>query len=121
MTRSEFIEMIGGAETGGLGSEDARVKALGDGGLAAGRYQQHWSWRLDHWPAWAWYVLELLDRAALREFVREHAGNTARELADLYNLGHRAPDPAYDIRCMTALARLGLAGSVFDEPVKVTG
>jgi hypothetical protein len=118
MTVKQFIAMIGEAETGGLKDEDARLRAIGDGGLAGGYYQQHWNWRVDNWPAWAWSVLRMLDRIGLEIFAAKHPGKPARQLADLYNLGHAAPDPQYDTRCRTGLADLGRPQTDLDEIVK---
>ena len=118
MTTRQFIEMIGEAETGGEANGDARLRAIGDGGLAGGFYQQHFVWRVDFWPAWAWAVLRVLDRLGLENFLARHQGKTARELADLYNLGHVAPDPAYDKRCLAGLETLGRPSTTFDEVVK---
>src|SRR5712671_1580013 len=103
MTRAQFVTMIAMAE-----SAD-KVKATGDHGLASGEFQMHVDWRLDYWPFWAWEVLALLDRYALEHFiVFDHSGAkrvpiTARALADIYNLGHSAGDPQYDVRCLRAL------------------
>ena len=118
MTLREFIDMIGQAETGGLKSEDARLRAIGDGGLAGGWYQMHWSWRVDYWPAWAWPVLRMLDRLGLENFALKHPGMTARGLADLYNAGHPTWDPQYDTRCKTALVLLRKPQSAIDEPIE---
>lgn len=118
MTVRQFIEMIGEAETGGEASEDARLRAIGDGGLAGGFYQQHFVWRKDFWPAWAWSVLRMLDRIGLENFAARHQGATAQVLADLYNLGHVAPDPEYDKRCLAGLEALGRPSTTFDEVVK---
>ena len=117
MTIRQFIAMIGEAETGGLKNEDDRLHAIGDGGLAGGYYQMHWSWRYDNWPAWAWWVLRVLDRIGLEAYCVKHAPRTARELADLYNLGHQAPDPQYDKRCQSGLADLGLPQTTLEEVV----
>lgn len=117
MTIRQFISMIGEAETGGLVNEDARLRAIGDGGLAGGYYQQHWKWRIDNWPAWAWQVLRMLDRLGLENYCVKHQGKLAHELADLYNLGHSAPDPQYDKRCQSGLADLGLPQTVLKEIV----
>jgi hypothetical protein len=117
MTTEEFIAMIGEAETGGAAKLSERLNAIGDHGLAGGYYQQHWTWRRDYWPNWAWYLLEQIDREAVRLFVSDHHGKTARELAGLYNLGHAAPDPAYDQRCLAGLERLGLDSKLLDEMV----
>lgn len=118
MTIRQFIAMIGEAETGGLKDEDARLRAIADRGLAGGYYQQHWKWRVDYWPAWAWSVLRLLDRLGLETFCAKHQGKTARELADLYNLGHSAPDSQYDTRCQSGLAAIGRQLSAYEEVVK---
>jgi hypothetical protein len=115
MTTRQFIAMIGEAETGSVGIEDARLRAIGDRGLAGGYYQQHWAWRVDNWPAWAWQVLCLLDRLGLESFAHKHAGKTARELADLYNAGHPTVDPQYDKRCLGGLVDLGILQSAFEE------
>jgi len=117
MTVRQFIAMIGEAETGGLKNEDARLRAIGDGGLAGGYYQQHWKWRIDFWPAWAWAVLRMLDRLGLEAYCAKHSGKTAHELADAYNLGHQAADPQYDKRCQSGLADLALPQAVFEEVV----
>jgi hypothetical protein len=106
MTTEEFIAMIGEAETGGAAHLSDRLKAIGDHGLAGGYYQQHWTWRRDYWPTWAWFLLEHIDREAVRLFVSDHHGKTALELAALYNLGHPAPDPDYEERCLAGLKRL---------------
>lgn len=118
MNIRQFINMIGEAETGGLKDEDARRRAIGDGGLAGGYYQMHWTWRVEFWPAWAWPVLRMLDRIGLEIFVARNAGKTARELADLYNLGHASSDPRYDSRCQSGLADLGLPQIELDAVVK---
>src|ERR1700730_11927270 len=100
MTRAQFVKMIAIAET------NDRLKDIGDGGRAGGKFQMHWDWRVDYWPEWAWEALALIDRAALEWFIQfDRTGKprrlvTARELADLYNLGHPAPDAAYDERCL---------------------
>jgi hypothetical protein len=117
MTTRQFINMIGEAETGAEKTEDARLRAIGDGAVAGGYYQMHWAWRVDYWPAWAWAVLRMLDRLGLEIFVARHAGKTARELADLYNAGHPTVDPQYDTRCQSGLADLGLPQELFDMEV----
>jgi len=117
MTTKQFIQMIGEAETGGLKRAQDRLEAIGDSGLAGGFYQQHWTWRRDYWPLWAWTVLRLMDEAALEQYIQAHPGRTARELADNYNLGHQAPDPAYDERCLSGLSRLGISAEELDKPV----
>lgn len=117
MTRAQFVHMIEIAESGG------RLDAIGDNGLAAGRYQMHWDWRKDYWPAWAWEVLALLDRWAIEHFIAylrngaPRPAPIARALADLYNLGHPSPDPAYDARCLRALETLGINAKEFDTIV----
>jgi hypothetical protein len=117
MNTRQFIAMIGEAETGAIKDEDARLRAIGDGGLAGGYYQQHWNWRVDNWPAWAWSVLRMLDRLGLENFVAKGKGRTAGQLADLYNLGHAARDPQYDKRCRTGLAALGLPPGAYEASV----
>lgn len=117
MTIEQFIAMIGEAETGGVGHEPARAQAIGDSGLAGGYYQQHWAWRRDYWPTPFWDMLRTMDAAAIRRFVRVHPEETARELADRYNLGHSAPDPGYDQRCLRALATLGIAPGELDDGI----
>lgn len=118
MTRKQFVEMIGHAES------ENKPKTIGDGGLAAGVYQQHWAWRLDYWPDFAWQTLALLDKYALEQFcVHDSRGFPrppikARALADLYNAGHPAPDPKYDARCQKALAEMGLPLSLLDSIVE---
>jgi hypothetical protein len=118
MTRTHFVNMIAIAES------NDKPKAFGDHGLAGGRFQMHWDWRADYWPEWAWEALALLDRCALEWFiVRDRTGkprppSTARQLADLFNLGHPAPDQAYDIRCLTALEALGVVQEEFDTVVE---
>ena len=117
MTRTQFVNMIAIAES------DDKVKAFGDHGLASGRFQMHMDWRSDYWPSWAWEVLALLDRFAIEHFVIFHRDGTplppatARALADLYNLGHPAPDPAYDQRCLTAMEAMGITQDEFDKIV----
>ena len=118
MTVRQFIAMIGEAESGGLPNEDVRLRAIGDGGLAGGYYQMHWKWRLDNWPLWAWAVLRMLDRLGLENYCAKHPGQSARKLADVYNLGHQAPDPAYEERCQNGLADLGLPQTMLEELVK---
>ena len=113
MTIRNFIAMIGEAETGGLKSEDDRLRAIGDHGLAGGYYQQHWAWRVDYWPAWAWAVLRALDRIGLENFCAKHPRVPAQDLADMYNLGHLEADPQYDTRCQTGLAKLGIDAGQF--------
>jgi DNA-directed RNA polymerase subunit N (RpoN/RPB10) len=115
MTIRQFIAMIGEAETGGLKNEDERLRSIGDGGLAGGYYQQHWKWRIDNWPAWAWSVLRMLDRLGLENYCAKRSGMTAHQLADLYNLGHLAPDPQYDKRCQSGLATLELPLTTLEE------
>ena len=117
MTRTQFVNMIAIAES------DDKVKAFGDHGLASGRFQMHMDWRSDYWPSWAWEVLALLDRFAIEHFVIFHRDGTprppatARALADLYNLGHPAPDPAYDQRCLTAMEAMGITQDELDKIV----
>ena len=117
MTVRQFIAMIGEAETGGMKTEDDRLRAIGDGGLAGGYYQQHWAWRVDNWPAWAWAVLRMLDRLGLENYCAKHAGKKAWEIATEYNLGHRGPDPQYDKRCQSGLADLGLPQTMIEDVV----
>lgn len=117
MTVRQFIAMIGEAETGGIKTDEDRMRAIGDHGLAGGYYQQHWDWRVDNWPAWAWAVLRMLDRLALENFCSKHRDWTARELADDYNLGHEAPDPQYDKRCQNGLAKQGLPPALLEGVV----
>jgi hypothetical protein len=118
VTRKHFVNMIAIAE-----SNDTS-KAVGDNGLAGGKFQMHWDWREDFWPPWAWETLALLDRYALEWFIaytrdgKPRRPATARVLADLFNLGHSAPDPAYDIRCLTALEALGVVQEDFDTIVE---
>jgi hypothetical protein len=118
MTRSQWVNMIAIAES------DDRVKVFGDTWRASGRFQMHMEWRSDYWPAWGWEVLALIDRWALEHFVLFHADGSkrtpvpARALADLYNLGHPAADPAYDARCLKALAVMGLSSAEFDTIVE---
>lgn len=118
MTTKQWINMIGEAETGGLKTEDDRLRAIGDDAQAAGYYQQHWVWRIDYWPAWAWSVLRMLDRIGLEIFLAKHSGKTAREIADRYNAGHPTIDLQYDQRCLSGLDTLGLSAELFDEQVK---
>lgn len=118
MTVKQFIAMIGEAETGGLRTEDERLRAIGDSGLAAGFYQQHWAWRVDNWPAWAWPLLRVLDAIGLENYCAKHRGDTARALADRYNLGHLDADPQYEKRCQTGLATLGLGLEELDRVLK---
>lgn len=100
--------MIAVAESG------RKPRLVGDGGHALGEYQQHGEWMLDFWSYDLWEVLATLQRVALLRFTRfDRTGHmrpdlTAKELADEYNLGHRAPDPAYDTRCRHALITLGI-------------
>lgn len=117
MTKDQFIAMIGEAETGGLRDAHARETAVGDGGLAGGFYQQHWNWRKDFWPACYWAVLRAMDARALELFLTAHKDKTAAELAELYNMGHAAPDPAYDARCIAGLQRLGIDPLHFHDRV----
>lgn len=117
MTTKQFIRMIGEAETGDEPSREKRLRAIGDGGVAGGYYQQHWAWRVDHWEPWMWEALQHFDADALETYVARFRHATARELADRYNLGHAAPDPSYEVRCLNGLATMGLAGSEFDKPV----
>lgn len=118
MTREHFVNMIALAE-----SAD-KPKTVGDNGLAGGRFQMHFVWRLDYWPDWAWETLALLDRYALEWFLAyDSAGKprrpaTARVLADLFNAGHPAADPAYDLRCLRALENLGVTQDEFDTIVE---
>jgi len=118
MTRSQFVNVIAVAES------DDKVKAVGDHGLAAGRFQMHWDWREDFWPAWAWECLALLDRYALEHWLAYNRDGsprkpaTARALADLYNLGHQAPDPAYDLRVLQAMESLGITQDEYDKIVE---
>lgn len=118
MTRQQFQDMIAIAESGG------DEKAIGDNGLAAGRYQMHWVWRLDFWPEWAWELLALVDQWALLHFIVFNRDGTARRpitaraLADLYNTGHPAADPAYDARCLRALEAMGIVAEEFDQIVE---
>ena len=118
MTVKQFIAMIGEAETGGLVTELKRLQAIGDNGLAGGFFQQHWAWRVDYWPAWAWALLRVIDAIAIENLCAKHSGTTARGLADLYNLGHLAPDPEYDRRCLRGLETLGRPSTDFDTVVK---
>lgn len=109
--------MIGEAETGGIASLQERMMAIGDGGLAGGRYQQHWAWRKDYWPSYAWEILEMLDARAINNYLSRHRNMTARDLAHEYNLGHEAPDPDYDERCLSGLRKLGIDSAEYDKPV----
>jgi hypothetical protein len=118
MTVKQFVAMIGEAETGGAKTEADRLRAIGDNGLAGGFFQQHWAWRVDYWPAWAWALLRVLDAIALENFCARHPNMPARRLADLYNLGHEARDPQYDTRCQSGLADLGQPQSDFETLVK---
>ena len=118
MTTRQFISMIGEAETFGQGDEYARLRAIGDSGLAGGYYQQHWAWRVDHWPAWAWPLLRVLDAIGLENYCAKHRADTVRALADRYNLGHLDADPEYDKRCQSGLARLRIAAVEFDAALK---
>jgi hypothetical protein len=117
MTVDQFVEMIGGAETGGMPSLDDRERAIGDHGLAGGFFQQHWVWRRDYWEPWMWSALKNMDAQAVRNFAGRFPGETARELANRYNLGHEAPDPAYDKRCLDALAAMSIPDSEYDAPL----
>ncbi len=118
MTRKQFVNMIAYAES------DNQPRTIGDAGLAGGLFQMHWDWREDYWPEWAWQMLALLDRYALEWFIAyDHEGKprrpaTARALADLFNLGHSAPDPAYDARCLRAMELLGVTQDQFDTIVE---
>ena len=118
MTRAQFVQMIGIAESSG------KVRAFGDTWRASGMYQMHMEWRSDFWPDWAWQVLALLDRYALEQWIifdrngAKRVPVTARALADIYNLGHSAADPAYDARCLAALEHLGIAAAEFDKIVE---
>ncbi len=118
MTVKQFIAMIGEAETGGQVPESSRLKAIGDSGLAGGFFQQHWAWRVDYWPAWAWALLRVLDAIGLENYCAKHPAKTAREIADQYNLGHLGPDPEYDKRCLRGLETLGRPSTDFDTVVK---
>jgi hypothetical protein len=105
VTVKQFISMIGEAETGGLPSEDARLRAIGDAGLAGGYYQQHWAWRV-------------LDSIGLENYCTKQPGERAEVLADRYNLGHLDADPGYDKRCRDGLARLKIPASEYLAVVK---
>ena len=118
MTSKQWKQMIGEAETGGLPRTETRLDAIGDNGLAGGYYQMHWVWRKDYWPSWAWLVLRWMDELALDYFLAQHPNRAASELADIYNLGHAAPDPAYEQRCINGLARLGLSPTLLKEPIE---
>lgn len=118
MTRKQFVNMIAYAETSN------HPRSVGDDGLASGLFQMHAAWRVDYWPEWAWQALALLDRYALEWFIaydrngKPRGPATARQLADLFNLGHSAPDPKYDVRCLTALEELGVTSEEFDTVVE---
>jgi len=117
MTRAQFVNMIAVAES------DDQVKAFGDSWRASGRFQMHMEWRADYWPAWGWEALALIDRYALEHFVMFNRDGTkrppatARALADLYNLGHPAADPKYDLRCLMAMESMGITQDEFDKIV----
>lgn len=117
MTSAQFVEMIGEAETGGMATKAVRLEAIGDRGLASGWYQQHWAWRRDYWTSESWAALRELDRLAIARFVERHPGKTARELADLYNLGHSDPDPRYDVRCKIGMVVAGIDTREYDRLV----
>lgn len=117
VTTKQFIAMIGEAETGALKTEAERLSAIGDSGLAGGFYQQHWAWRVDNWPSWAWMVLRMLDAIGIENFCAQHRGLVGRALADEYNLGHLDVDPGYDKRCLAGLVRLGIAPAELDKVV----
>lgn len=118
MTRKEFLDMILYAETGN------HPRSVGDSGHAIGAYQQHGEWMLDWWPDWAWTILAAIERAALERFTQYHRDGTprphtlARDLADEYNLGHLAPDPAYDQRINKALETLLIPTTEINELVE---
>lgn len=118
MTSKQFILMLGEAETGGLPKAINRLEAIGDSGLAGGMYQMHWVWRKDYWPSWGWFLLRFLDELAISYFLTQHPHATARELADIYNVGHPAPDPSYEQRCIDGLARLGLPPTLLSEQIE---
>lgn len=117
MTISQFIRMIGEAETSGIKDPIKRLDAVGDDGLAGGFYQMHWAWRQDNWPLFAWQTLRVLDALALEGYCRANRNLTARQLADKYNLGHLAPDPNYDERCRLGLMHLGIAMDEIDQTI----
>ena len=118
MTRNQFLNMIRQVESRG------HANVVGDNGLAIGAYQQHGAWMLDYWPAWAWSAFACLQRWAVDNFVGHRRDGTprpktsARELAGEYNLGHAAPDPDYDARCVAALRALELDPALLDTPVE---
>jgi len=118
MKRAQFVNMIALAESHG------KVRAFGDSWRASGLYQMHMEWRADYWPAWGWEVLALVDRYAIEHFIAcERDGTprkptTARALADLYNLGHAAADPEYDLRCLMAMESMGITQDEFDTVVE---
>ncbi len=118
MTRKQFVNMIAYAESSN------KPKTVGDNGLAGGLFQMHFVWRLDYWPAWAWEALALLDRAALEYMIACYPNGkprppaTARQLAEMFNLGHPGADPKYEERCLFALEELGVTAEEFDTIVE---
>ena len=85
----EAWEHVKDRESGG------NIRAIGDGGMAAGAGQMWWVFRKDWWPAWAWELLEALDYMAFRKFVKANAalGLTLRGLyEEHYNPHSRAPE-----------------------------
>src|SRR5712691_8080753 len=113
MTRRQFVDMIAIAESSN------KPRTVGDNGLAGGLFQMHWPWRLDYAPPWFWEALAAMDRRVLEIFIHYLPSGdprppaTARELADLFNTGHPAPDTAYDGRCLRALEAMGIVSEEF--------
>lgn len=118
MTRAQFVQMIAAAESGN------HPNTIGDNGLAGGLFQMHWDWREDYWQPWMWEALAIIDRCALERFIhstrdgRPRPPATARALADEFNKGHPAADPAYDARCLRALEAMGITSAEFDTIVE---
>jgi len=117
VTTRQFIAMIGEAETGGLAHTQERQRAIGDGGLAGGFYQQHWQWRVDYWRPWMWDVLQYFDADAIGHFVARRHGMTALQLAETYNCGRISVDPAYRSRCVAGLSAMGLDAAELGKPL----
>jgi hypothetical protein len=101
-----------------------KPRTVGDNGLAGGLFQMHFEWRLDYWHEWMWEALAVIDRRALEYFIVTVPSGlprppaTARALADLFNTGHPAPDPSYDLRCLKALEAMGIISETFDTIVE---
>lgn len=114
----QFQNLIAQIETGGM-PEHARLDALGDGGKACGVYQQHWDWRTDYWPAWAWLLLRVIDAIAIENFVQRHRDLSARELCAMYNAGHPGANPRYEALAVEACKTLQLNPLDLEIPVKL--